>query len=130
MRTSISAGPIYAERAQTLGRGPLFVSLARTGLHYETLRGVPLDAIPLAFTHQNVDFPNCDAVFSADCTLYGVPTFENEVIDFTLGLDGRGSGGFECRAAGVTSSCNPLRPAPTGCAGLRGGALPWTREAT
>ena len=87
VRTSISAGPIYAERAQTLGSGRLFVSLARTGLHYETLRGVPLDAVPLAFTHSNVDFPSCDAIFGGDCSLYGVPTFENEVIDFTLGLD-------------------------------------------
>ncbi len=87
VRTSISAGPIYAERAQTLGRGRLFVSLARTGLHYETLRGVPLDAVPLVFTHSNVDFPNCDAIFGGDCTLYGVPAFENEVIDFTLDLD-------------------------------------------
>lgn len=86
-RTSISTGPIYAERAQTLGRGRLFVSLARSGLHYETLRGVPLDAVPLVFTHQNVDFPNCDAIFGGDCTRYGVPAFENEVIDFTLGLD-------------------------------------------
>src|ERR671919_43169 len=55
VRTSISAGPIYAERAQTLGSGRLFMSLSRTGLHYETLRGVPLDALQLAFTHSNVD---------------------------------------------------------------------------
>lgn len=87
VRTSISAGPIYAERAQTLGSGRLFVSFARTGLHYETLRGVPLDAVPLVFTHANVDFPSCDAIFDGDCSRYGVPTFENEVIDFTLGLD-------------------------------------------
>ena len=87
VRTSISPGPIYAERAQTLGSGRLFLSLSRTGLHYETLRGVPLDAVPLVFTHSNVDFPNCDAIFGGDCTVYGIPDFENEVIDFTLGLD-------------------------------------------
>ncbi len=87
VRTSISAGPIYAERAQTLGSGRLFMSLSRTGLHYETLRGVPLDAVRLAFTHANVDFPNCDAIFGGDCSIYGIPDFENEVIDFTLGLD-------------------------------------------
>ena len=87
VRTSISPGPIYAERAQTLGSGRLFMSLSRTGLHYETLRGVPLDAVPLVFTHANVDFPGCDAIFGGDCTRYGVPAFENEVIDFTLGLD-------------------------------------------
>jgi hypothetical protein len=87
VHTSISAGPIYAERAQTLGSGRLFMSLSRTGLHYETLRGVPMDALELAFTHANVDFPNCDAIFGGDCSLYGIPTFENEVIDFRLGLD-------------------------------------------
>jgi hypothetical protein len=87
VRTSISSGPIYAERAQTLGSGRLYLSLSRTSLNYETLRGVPLDAVPLVFTHTNSDFPGCDAIFNADCTLYGVPVFENEVIDFDLGLD-------------------------------------------
>jgi hypothetical protein len=87
VRTSLSPGPIYAERAQTLGSGRLYMSLSRTGLHYETLRGVPLDAVPLVFTHSNVDFPNCDAIFGGDCSLYGIPSFENEVIEFRLGLD-------------------------------------------
>lgn len=87
VRTSISAGPIFAERAQTLGRGRLFVGVARTGLHYETLRGVPLDAVRLTFAHANVDFPNCDAIFGADCSVYGVPDFENETIEFDLDLD-------------------------------------------
>jgi hypothetical protein len=63
------------------------MSLSRTGLHYETLRGVPMDALQLAFTHSNVDFPNCDAIFGGDCSIYGIPDFENEVINFTLGLD-------------------------------------------
>jgi len=87
VRTSISAGPIYAERAQTLGRGRLFAGIARSGLHYQTLRGIPLDDIQFTFAHANVDFPGCDAIFSGDCTLYGVPTFENETIDFRLSLD-------------------------------------------
>jgi hypothetical protein len=87
VRTSISAGPIYAERAQTLGRGRLFLGLARSGLHYETLRGVPLDNLQLTFTHANVDFPGCDEQFGADCSLYGVPVLENETIDFRLALD-------------------------------------------
>jgi hypothetical protein len=87
VRTSISPGPIYAERAQTLGSGRMYLSLSRTGLHYETLRGVPLDAIPLVFTHANVDFPGCDAIAGGDCTRYGIPVVENETIDFLLGLD-------------------------------------------
>jgi hypothetical protein len=87
VRTSISPGPIYAERAQTLGSGRLYLGLSRTGLHYETLRGVPLDAVPLVFTHANVDFAGCDAIVGGDCSRYGIPVVENEVIDFTLGLD-------------------------------------------
>jgi hypothetical protein len=87
VRTSISAGPIYAERAQTLGRGRLFAGLARSGLNYKTLRGIPLDEVQFTFAHQNVDFPGCDELFGGDCTLYGVPTLENETIDFRLALD-------------------------------------------
>jgi hypothetical protein len=87
VRTSISAGPIYAERAQTLGRGRFFAGLARSGLSYKTLRGIPLDEVQFTFTHQNVDFPGCDELFGGDCTLYGVPTLENETIDFRLALD-------------------------------------------
>ena len=86
VRTSISSGPIYGERAQTLGSGRLYMSLSRTGLQYETLRGVPLDAMPLVFTHANVDFPGCDTIVGGDCTRYGIPVVENEVIDFTLNL--------------------------------------------
>ena len=87
VQTSISAGPIYAERAQTLGRGRLFAGIARSGLHYKTLRGIPLDDVQFTFAHQNVDFPGCDAIFGGDCTVYGIPTFENETIDFRLALD-------------------------------------------
>lgn len=87
VRTSISAGPIYAERAQTLGRGRLFAGLARSGLSFKTLRGIPLDDVQFTFAHQNVDFPGCDELFAADCSVYGVPTFENETIDFRLALD-------------------------------------------
>jgi hypothetical protein len=65
----------------------MYIGLSRTGLHYETLRGVPLDAIPLVFTHANVDFAGCDAIVGGDCSRYGIPVVENEVIDFILGLD-------------------------------------------
>ena len=87
VRTSISAGPIYAERAQTMGRGRLFVALGRSGLSYTTLRGVPLDNVKFTFTHANVDFPGCDSIFNGDCSIYGVPELENETIDFNLSLD-------------------------------------------
>lgn len=87
VRTSISAGPVLGERAQTLGRGRLFLGLSRTGIAFRTLRGVPIDQLAFTFTHANVDFPNCDAIFGGDCSLLGTPTFENETIDLTLALE-------------------------------------------
>jgi hypothetical protein len=87
VRTSTSSGPIFAERAQTLGRGRVLVGASRTGFRFATLRGVDLRNIKLTFTHQNVDFPACDAVFAGDCTRYGVPAFENDEIDFRLSMD-------------------------------------------
>ena len=87
VRTSTSSGPIFAERAQTLGRGRLLAGLSRTGFRFATLRGVDMKNIGLTFTHQNVDFEGCDAQFGGDCTLYGVPVLENDVMDFQLSMD-------------------------------------------
>lgn len=87
VRTSTSAGPIFAERAQTLGRGRLLAGVTRTGATFKTFRGVGIDNLGFTFTHQNVDFPNCDEIFGGDCSVYGFPAFENETIDLDLGLD-------------------------------------------
>jgi hypothetical protein len=89
IRTSTSAGPIYGERAQTLGRGRMLAGVTRTGLTFKTLRGVDLGAIPLTFTHANSNFPGCDSIAHGDCSLLGVPMLENETIDLHLGLDVR-----------------------------------------
>jgi hypothetical protein len=86
-RTSLSAGPIFGERAQTLGRGRVLVGLARTGVHFKTLRGVDLGHVRFTFTHANSDFPGCDSIAGGDCSLLGVPTLENETIDLNLALD-------------------------------------------
>jgi hypothetical protein len=86
-RTSMSAGPIFGERAQTLGRGRVLVGLARTGVHFKTLRGVDLGHVRFTFTHANSDFPGCDSIAGGDCSLLGVPTLENETIDLNLALD-------------------------------------------
>jgi hypothetical protein len=88
-RTSTSAGPIFGERAQTLGRGRLLVGLARTGVHFKTLRGVDLEHVQFTFAHANSDFPGCDSVAGGDCSLMGVPTLENETIGLNLALDVR-----------------------------------------
>jgi hypothetical protein len=88
-RTSTSAGPIFGERAPTLGRGRVLAGLARTGVHFKTLRGVDLGHVRFTFTHANSDFPGCDSIANGDCSLLGVPTLENETIDLNLALDVR-----------------------------------------
>ena len=88
-RTSTSAGPVFGERAQTLGRGRVLAGLTRTGVHFKTLRGVDLDNIRFTFTHANSDFPGCDSIAGGDCSLMGVPVLENESIDLNLSLDVR-----------------------------------------
>ena len=85
--TSTSAGPIFAERGQTLGRGRVYVNVSVTGFDFQSLRGVDLNAIRLNFTHENVDFPGCDSIFGGDCSQYGLPVLENDVIELDLALD-------------------------------------------
>jgi hypothetical protein len=87
VRTSTSSGPIFAERAQTLGSGRALVGVSTTSFRFATLRGVDMNDIKLTFTHQNSDFPGCDAAFGGDCTIYGIPAFENDVMDFKLSMD-------------------------------------------
>ena len=85
--TSTSAGPIFAERAQTLGRGRVLAGVSRSGFRFSTLRGVDMRNINLTFTHQNVDFPGCSATFGDNCAKMGVPVLENDVINFRLSMD-------------------------------------------
>ena len=86
-RTSTSAGAIFAERAATLGRGRVLVGISRTSFSFATLRGVSMHDIQLTFTHQNVDFPGCSAAVGGDCSKYGIPGVENDVMDFHLSMD-------------------------------------------
>jgi hypothetical protein len=74
VRTSTSGGPVFGERAQTLGRGRWFAGFGITAIDFARLRGVPLDDITLTLPHQNVNVPG----FPPD-TL-GAPAFENDVI--------------------------------------------------
>jgi hypothetical protein len=88
VRTSTSAGPIFAERAMTLGRGRLLAGLSRSGFRFATIRGIPLHDVRLTFTHENVDYEGCSAANGgANCALMGVPNLENDVIDLRLSLD-------------------------------------------
>lgn len=87
VRTSTSAGPVFAERALTLGRGRALAGVSRSGFHLQSLRGVDLRNVGLTFTHQNVDFPDCDAQFGDRCAKMGVPGLENDVIEVRMSLD-------------------------------------------
>jgi hypothetical protein len=87
VRTSASAGPIFGERGETLGAGRSVFGVDRTWSHFSSLRGVDLHNIELTFTHQNVNFPGCDSLFHGSCSLMGVPSFENDIMQFKLNLD-------------------------------------------
>ncbi len=76
VKTSESSGPIFGERAQTLGRGHLLMGLNLTGIRFKTLRGEPLDNLSFNFTHEDV--PGTPG--------YGNPIFENDVIQVRMSL--------------------------------------------
>jgi hypothetical protein len=86
VKTSLSSGPIFAERSQTLGRGRAAVGIGHTEFQFSSLRGVPMDNLSLIFTHENVDFPGCSAANGGDCAKMGIPTLENEIMPFRLNL--------------------------------------------
>lgn len=75
VRTSESVGPIFAERAQTLGRGRLLLGARISTSNLKTLRGAPLDRLVLNFTHQDVGRPGL-----------GDPVLENDVLEVQLAL--------------------------------------------
>lgn len=85
--TSSSFGPIFAERAQTLGRGRFDVGFNYSSINFSHIRGTPLNDVRLNFIHDNVDFPNCDVIFETDCSEHGAPAWEHDVISLNLDLD-------------------------------------------
>ncbi|HEY6830738.1 MAG TPA: hypothetical protein VI259_28015, partial [Gemmatimonadaceae bacterium] len=90
VKTSTSAGPIFAERAQTLGKGRTVVGISRNTFHFASLRGVPLNDVELIFTHENVtnqNTPGCDSIAGGDCSKMGIPNLENDIMQFRLNLD-------------------------------------------
>jgi hypothetical protein len=87
VKTSESPGPIFGERAQTLGRGRVLLGANLTNLHFTSLRGTDLRNIHLNFTHANVNFAGCDTLFGGDCARMGIPLLENDVMQFRLSLD-------------------------------------------
>ncbi|MGE0440213.1 MAG: transporter [Gemmatimonadales bacterium] len=76
VKTSESVGPIFAERAQTLGRGRFLIGARLSTENLSTLREVPLDGLNLNFTHQDV----------APAGL-GDPLLENDVLEVDLAME-------------------------------------------
>ncbi len=95
--TSSSAGPIFGERVQTLGRGRWLIGANVTGVEFTSVRGVPLDNIAFNFTHQNIcratgDEPTPGQACPGGGPLpldsaLGSPTFENDVIVVNTSLN-------------------------------------------
>jgi hypothetical protein len=77
VRTNVSAGPIFAERAQTLGRGRFLLGANASSIRFNSLRGVPLSGLEFNFTHQ--DTPPIGVL--------GDPPRENEFINVRTALD-------------------------------------------
>lgn len=91
VRTSISPGSVFGERAQTLGHGRVLAGISRSTFRFSTLRGVPLSDIRLNFTHENVtnaQNPTCDSTNAAlgSCDRMGIPLLENDIIQLDLNL--------------------------------------------
>lgn len=86
VKSSLSTGPIFAEQAQTLGRGRAAIGINRTAFRFSSLRGVPMDNISLIFTHENVDYPGCSEANGGDCSKMGIPNLENDIMPFRLNL--------------------------------------------
>ena len=76
VKTSLSAGPIFAERGQTLGRGRILAGGNVTSMRFATFRGLRLDDMVFDFPHQNVGSP-----------VYGDPEFENDIIQVRAKID-------------------------------------------
>lgn len=74
--TAQSTGPIFGERAQTLGRGRFLMSAKYTHSSFASIRGVPLTDLQLTLTHE--DEPP---------TGLGDPSIERDTIHIATSID-------------------------------------------
>jgi len=77
VKTATSGGPIFGERAQTLGKGRFFMGANFSTMHFERLRGVRMDDILFNFTHEDV----------APLDTLGNPGYENDVIGVRVAMN-------------------------------------------
>jgi hypothetical protein len=74
--TTSSAGPVFAERARTLGSQKLNVGANVSVLNFKNLRGLAMEDVSVTLFHQDVAAPGL-----------GDRAFEYDYIDLNLGLD-------------------------------------------
>jgi len=74
--TSTSFGPIFSERAQTLGRGRINMGMNFTAIQFEKIRGVSLEDMRLSFTHEDVGDPGL-----------GDSPNEFDIMDFNMNME-------------------------------------------
>jgi hypothetical protein len=77
VRTATSAGPLFAERAQTLGKGHFLMGLGVSGFNFTSIRTTPLNDLVFDFTHTDSD---------GDGTV-GDQDFENDIFEVRTNLD-------------------------------------------
>jgi hypothetical protein len=76
VRTATSAGPLYAERAQTLGKGHFLFGAGVSGFKFTSIRNAPLNGLIFDFTHVDAEEPGL-----------GTPAFENDIFQVRTNLD-------------------------------------------
>jgi hypothetical protein len=77
VKTTLSAGPVFAERAQTLGRGRTLIGANVSAIRFRTVRGIPLNNLVFNVTHQNAENPN----------EFGDPIFENDLLTVRAAIE-------------------------------------------
>lgn len=75
-----SLGPVFTERAETLGMGRFFLGLDATGFRTTNFGGVPTDGLLLNFFHHNAS-----PAGAGDAGL-GIPAFERDVLQVRTNL--------------------------------------------
>ena len=71
-----STGPIFGERAQTLGRGRVLVGVNASGSAFQSLRGVPLGGLRMTLAHEDQEPSGL-----------GNPTLERDTLAVRTALD-------------------------------------------
>jgi hypothetical protein len=74
--TSTSFGPIFSERAQTVGQGRINMGLNFTFINFKKIRGISTQDLRLTFTHQDVGEPGM-----------GDSPNEFDTMDFYMNMD-------------------------------------------